>query len=101
MVFEGNPAAVRNVNVVGLTRRGFTPDTIARLKEAFRLLFKASADGSGVGRTTQSLATLENQYPDDKDVMSLVHALRNSAKGLHGRYLEAMRTDSRFHNPAR
>ena len=75
--------------------------TITRLKEAFRLLFKPSADGSGVGRTTEHLANLEQQYSDDQHIMMLVKFMRNSAAGLHGRYLEAHRTDSRFHNPVR
>lgn len=101
MVFEGNPSSVRSVNVVGLTRRGFSAETLDRLKEAFRLLFKPSADGSGVGKTTQHMTTLEQQYPDDENVMLLIHFIRNSAKGLHGRFLESQRHDSRFHNPAR
>lgn len=101
MVFEGNPSSVRSVNVVGLSRRDFSQETLARLKEAFRLLFKPSADGSGVGKTTQHMATLEQQYPDDENIMLLINFMRNSARGMHGRFLESQRTDSRFHNPSR
>jgi UDP-N-acetylglucosamine acyltransferase len=101
MVFEGNPSAVRSVNVVGLSRRQFPEETIDRLKDAFRLLFKPSADGSGVGRTTEHLANLERHFPDDPHIMLLVNFIRNSAKGMHGRYLEAHRKDSRYHNPVK
>lgn len=101
MVFEGNPSSVRSVNIVGLTRRGFEQTSIDRLKEAFRLLFKPSADGSGVGKTTQYLNQLQQQYGDDEHIQQLVTFLRNSTQGIHGRYLESHRTDSRFHNPVR
>jgi len=41
MIVDGNPAEVRGVNLVGLERRGFNPDTIRALKEAYRILYRA------------------------------------------------------------
>ena len=39
VIVEGNRARVRALNRIGLERRGFTPDEILALKEAFRALF--------------------------------------------------------------
>lgn len=40
MVTDGNPAAVRGLNLVGLKRAGFKLDDIRALKQAYRLLFR-------------------------------------------------------------
>jgi len=37
----GQPAAPRGLNTEGLRRRGFTPDQMRRVKEAFRLLYRS------------------------------------------------------------
>jgi UDP-N-acetylglucosamine acyltransferase len=39
MMVEGNPAKVRSLNLVGLKRRGFSPEEIRQLKQAFRFLY--------------------------------------------------------------
>src|SRR5216110_2355542 len=41
MIADGNPAKVRGVDVVGLERSGFAPDTIKTIKEAFRLIYRS------------------------------------------------------------
>jgi len=40
MITDGNPAAVRGLNLVGLKRAGFKLEDIRALKQAFRLLFR-------------------------------------------------------------
>jgi UDP-N-acetylglucosamine acyltransferase len=37
----GQPAAPRGLNTEGLRRRGFTPEQVRRVKEAFRLLYRS------------------------------------------------------------
>lgn len=39
MTVEGNPAKVRSLNLIGLRRRGVSPEEIKLLKKAFRLLY--------------------------------------------------------------
>ncbi len=39
MIIDGNPAATRGLNLVGLQRRGFPDDTIRALKSAYKKLF--------------------------------------------------------------
>lgn len=40
MVADGNPAKVRAINSVGLGRRGFSPEAIALVKRAHRVLYR-------------------------------------------------------------
>ena len=54
MVIDGDPAEVRGVNVVGLTRRKFSAEEIAALKDACKRLFlhrQQPANGSRRGAT--------------------------------------------------
>ena len=38
---EGNPAEVHGLNSVGLRRRNFTAETIAELKNAYKLIYRS------------------------------------------------------------
>jgi len=38
---EGNPAEVHGLNSVGLRRRNFSADTIAELKNAYKLIYRS------------------------------------------------------------
>ena len=40
MMVDGNPLAVRGLNTEGLRRRGFSPQRVAGLKQAYRLLYR-------------------------------------------------------------
>jgi UDP-N-acetylglucosamine acyltransferase len=39
---EGNPAAARGINSEGLKRRGFTPEQIGAIREAYRTIYRAN-----------------------------------------------------------
>jgi len=71
------PARVFGVNSIGLSRRGFTPDTIAQLKLAYRYLLQSKLN------TTQALAQIEQ---DDSlsapEVRYLVQFIRTSQRGV-------------------
>jgi UDP-N-acetylglucosamine acyltransferase len=41
MIADGNPARVRGVNQVGLERHGFAEESVRRLREAYRLLYRS------------------------------------------------------------
>ena len=40
MIADGNPAKVRAINSVGLSRRGFTEESVAAIKRAHRVLYR-------------------------------------------------------------
>ena len=92
MIVEGNPSSVRGVNIVGLTRHQFPSETLNRLKEAYRLLFKKNADGNPMA---DNLDKLETEQPGDQCIDLLIQSLRKSAIGTFGRSREVQRTDNR------
>ena len=63
-------------NVVGLRRRGFRPEVIAALKEAFRFIYH-----SGLNRS-QALERVENDVEPLDEVRELVQFYRNSTRGV-------------------
>ena len=87
MVYEGRPARVRGVNVVGLRRAGVVEDEIEHLWAAFRRLYRS---GEPRRRCLQTL----HEDPDSADLTrELVKALEQTEKGLKGRHRESLRSE--------
>ncbi len=105
MILEGNPAKVRGVNLIGLRRHRFPEDSVARLKDAHRRLFRRDSrgeeDSGEPANMSENLAELEAEYADDRCIESLVRFIRNASIGVYGRSRESLRTDNRRHNPVR
>jgi UDP-N-acetylglucosamine acyltransferase len=71
------PARVFGVNHIGLSRRGFTQDTIAQLKQAYRYLLQSKLN------TTQALTQIEqDKYLSAPEVRYLVEFIRASQRGV-------------------
>ncbi len=87
MICEGNPASVRGVNVIGLSRNGFTEQEIDNIKRAYRMMFKGKA-------LELALKEIRNSGETDVNVIYLVEFMERRMKGKHGRYLETIRIDS-------
>ncbi len=95
MVFVGarTHARVRMVNGVGLQRRGFTNEQIARLKSAYMGLYSRRARTSGRS-LLDNVETLLAGGDTDSNVEYLCRFLiRSFAHGRNGRYLESLRSD--------
>jgi len=90
MTVEGNPAEVRAVNSLAMTRRGYSPDEINAMKDAFRRLFRENG-----ATMTEKLAELRQVYPGMVSIGMLCDALAATANGVNGRALERMRTDDK------
>lgn len=84
MTVEGNPSKVRCVNVVGCSRNGVDRDTIKKLKEAYRLLYRTQQP------LRDAIVKLEKNN-SAKEISELIAFLRSSAKGKQGRAREALR----------
>ena len=41
MIADGNPAEIRGVNLVGLERKGFPPEDLKLINEAFRIIYRS------------------------------------------------------------
>ncbi len=87
MLVEGSPAAPRKVNDVALKRSGRSPEIIAALKDAFRRLYLSN--GAPISHKVE---LLRKDYADIDEIQRLCNALEASAKGVHGRALETLRS---------
>jgi len=76
MIADGNPAVIRGVNVVGLERRDFPPETIRVLKESYRILYRAQLN------TKQALQELEGSFGDVAEVRELIEFIEKSQRGI-------------------
>lgn len=86
VIIEGHPAKVRQVNVVGLEREGFSRAQIDEIKQAFLKLFRSCE----LNRA-ESLDALESQSDISSEVKYLLAFLRNVDRGKMGRYRESLR----------
>ena len=75
MIADGNPAEVRGINLVGLERRGFSPEAIRILKEAFRILYRAKLN------TKQALAEIGRSLPESPELRDLITFIQTSERG--------------------
>ncbi len=101
MIVEGNPSTVRGVNTIGLTRHQFPEETIDRLKDAYRRLFRKGSDDGALATMAENLTKLEADYPGDECLALLVQFLRNTSIGVFGRHRESRRADDRHQSPVR
>jgi UDP-N-acetylglucosamine acyltransferase len=62
----GNRARLASLNVIGLRRRGFSKDQVARLRAAFKLLFR------GAGVFAQRLEQARDLYAEDSLVAEIL-----------------------------
>ena len=77
MIVSGRPATVRSVNTIGLERRGFDKESIAEIREAFKILYKRNY--SLQEAIDQIRVLSENCAP----LTTLVASLESSKKGIH------------------
>ncbi len=79
----GNPLAYNGLNTVGLTRRGFSPQQIALIKEAYEIIFRSGKN------TTQAVKYIEEQMeitPEIQDILDFIqHADRGIIRGTHAK----------------
>ncbi|MDO8905852.1 acyl-ACP--UDP-N-acetylglucosamine O-acyltransferase [Hydrogenophaga sp.] len=82
MLVDGNPLAVRGFNLVGLRRRGFTPDRVAAVKQMHKLLYR---QGLTLEQSRSGIEALAGEMPAaaaDVDMMNrfLASATRGIAR---------------------
>ena len=75
---DGHPAAVYNVNSVGLKRAKVALSTVKLLKEAFKILFH-----SGLARST-AIEKIEQEITLVPEIQHLIAFARSSERGLCG-----------------
>lgn len=76
MIADGNPAEIRGINVVGMERHGFTPESIKSVKEAFRLIFRSNHN------TRQALEAVRKELPATAEITQIVEFIETSERGI-------------------
>jgi UDP-N-acetylglucosamine acyltransferase len=80
MMVDGNPLAVRGLNLVGLRRRGFGAERIATIKQMHRLLYR---DGLTFGAAQKAIAALAGEAPHSTtDVAMMSEFLAGATRGI-------------------
>jgi UDP-N-acetylglucosamine acyltransferase len=76
VMVAGNPAEPNSVNAVGLSRRGFTPDQIRNIKNAFRVLYRSDL------LLAEAVARLTELGKTQPEVTALVEFIGRSERSL-------------------
>ena len=77
-IVDGNPAAVRGLNTVGLKRRGFDDETCRVLKHAYKKLFLDKK--TNLAQLTDELA--QSEIAGDFNVARLIEFIHGSERGV-------------------
>jgi UDP-N-acetylglucosamine acyltransferase len=85
MLLEGHQARVRQVNVVGLERAGFSREKVEALQHAFRVIYRSG------NPQRRSVELLRADASATEEVLELCAALEEQSLGLKGRYRESLR----------
>ena len=73
---SGRPAEPRGINAEGLKRRGFTPEQIRNIREAYRAVFR-------LGLTLdEAIADVESRVPQQPELKLFIDSLRASSRGI-------------------
>ena len=80
MMVDGNPLAVRGLNLEGLRRRGFSPERITAIKQMHRLLYR---QGLTLDAARSAIAALPEQHPQAAaDIAAMLDFLNASTRGI-------------------
>ena len=75
-IADGHPAEVRALNKEGLKRNGVTEDIQARLRAAYKLLFRSRLN---LGAAVEQI---RKDIPDCPELRHLIEFVQNSARGV-------------------
>ena len=73
---SGNRAKLYGLNLVGLKRRGFSEQSIANLKKAYRIIFRSGLI------LEEALAKVKAELGDSPEAMHLMEFMKNSKRGI-------------------
>ncbi len=73
---SSEPLCYSGLNVVGLRRRGFKPETRKLIKKAYRLIYRSEFN------TTQAVEQIKNELPLTPEIESILQFVEKSKRGL-------------------
>ena len=76
MIVEVNPAETRTINKIGMERNGVSPEAVAALRQAYKILFREELSAPN------ALLKIEKELPQLPEVRHLVQFVRGSQRGI-------------------
>ena len=76
MIADGNPAEIRGVNLVGLERKNFSPESVKQIKEAFRLVYRSKYN------TRQAVEAMRKELPQMEEITEIIEFIEQSERGI-------------------
>jgi UDP-N-acetylglucosamine acyltransferase len=73
---QGDRAELNGLNTVGLTRHGFTPEQVGRIKDAYRIIFR-----SKIG-LREALARVKAEHAGHPEIEHFVRFIEGSERGV-------------------
>jgi UDP-N-acetylglucosamine acyltransferase len=73
---QGQPAEPRGINAEGLKRRGFTPEQIRNIREAYRTVFRQAL------KLDEAVAIIEDLVLDQPELELFLESLKHGTRGL-------------------
>ncbi|MDQ3082311.1 MAG: acyl-ACP--UDP-N-acetylglucosamine O-acyltransferase [Gemmatimonadota bacterium] len=76
MIADGNPAGIRGINLVGLERNSFAPESVKLIKEAFRLIYRSKFN------TRQAVEAIQQELPATEEITQILEFIASSERGI-------------------
>ena len=76
MIADGNPAEIRGINLVGLERSNFPPESVKSIKDAFRLIYRSKYN------TRQAVEAIQKELPASEEITQILEFIAGSERGI-------------------
>jgi UDP-N-acetylglucosamine acyltransferase len=76
MIADGMPAEIRGINQVGMERRGFEPEAIRSLREAYRIIYRENLN------VKQALEKIRETLPPNEQIQTLLAFVESTKRGI-------------------
>src|SRR4026208_1531652 len=76
MIADGNPAEIRGVNLIGLERKNYPPESVKLIKEAFRLIYRSNYN------RRQAIEAMQKELPQTEEITELIQFIEQSERGI-------------------
>lgn len=76
MIADGNPAEIRGVNLIGLERKNFSPESLKLIKEAFRLIYRSKLN------TAQAIDAIRRELQQTPEIAEIIEFIEKTERGI-------------------
>jgi len=74
---DGHPVKIYGLNIVGLKRKNFPPETLKILKDVYKLLFRSSLT------LKEAVKKVEEKWGEKEEVEKILSFIRSTKRGIH------------------